>query len=227
MVRYRKGETSRVTILVDARKLLNEHGINIGFEFIAKQMGLSRGRITHFFPTKDSLMVGIMRDYEFSLGEMLLRFNWNNGSLFDQLFAVLDLVLDLQYEYRCAHAYLAVTGKHEPEIVQHIEASYFNRVDGIRVRIKSLVDSKLLEPRILEKAQMDIFLFQYTNMLSTWMISQEMYHRRTPYRKMKKIYLAGAMQVFMPYLTPTGRKLYDIAAKRYTASPRPPADRKK
>lgn len=227
MGRYSKGEVSRVMILVEARKLLNTHGVGIGFEFIARQMGLSRGRITHFFPTKDSLMVGIMRDYEFALAELVLDFHWNKGSPFEQLFTITDLILDLQYEYRCAHAYLAVLGKDQPEIQQHIEASYFNRVDGIRVRLKAMVESKLLEPRILEQMNMDIFLFQYTNLLTTWVISQEMYHRRTPYRRMKTIYLSGAMQLFVPYLTEAGKKVYQEAADGYARKLAGPAPGKK
>jgi AcrR family transcriptional regulator len=216
MRRYRKGEISRVVILVEARKLFNAHGLDIGFEFIAKQMGLSRGRITHFFPTKESLMVGIMRDYEFALGEVLVEFDWNKGSLFYQLFTFLDIILDLQYEYRCAHAYLAAVGKDHPEILQHVESSFFNRVDSTRVRIKNMVESKFLEARILQKFDMEIFLFQYTNLLSTWMISQEMYHRRTPYRQRKTVYLFGAMQIFVPYLTVSGKKAYQQAAEQYS-----------
>jgi AcrR family transcriptional regulator len=227
MGRYSKGEISRVVILVEARKLFNAHGVDIGFEFIAKQMGLSRGRITHFFPTKDSLMVGIMRDYEFALGEVLMEFDWNKGSQFDQLFAVLDVILDLQYEYRCAHAYLAAVGKDQPELRQHVEASYFNRVDGIRARIKGMVESKILEARILQKFEMDIFLFQYTNLLTTWMISQEMYHKRTPYRRMKKVYLFGAMQIFVPYLTESGKKAYQQASGQYVRKSSRPAQGKK
>ena len=220
MAHYSKGEMSRAVILKEARKILNDGGLGLGTEFVAKQMGLSRGRITHFFPTKDSLMVGIMRDYEFALGEMLLQFDWNRGSQFDQLFAVLDIILDLQYEYRCAHAYLAVMGKDQPELQQHIEASYFNRVDGIRTRIKAMVGARLLEPCILEQAEMDIFLFQYTTLLTTWVISQEMYHRRTPYRRMKMVYLVGAMQIFVPYLTKTGKSAYRLAAEKLAGKPR-------
>lgn len=219
MKRYSKGESSRVTILQAARTLMNQNGLDIGFEFMAREMGLSRGRITHFFPTKDSLMVGIMRDYEFALGEMLLRFDWNKGTIFDQLFAALDMILDLQYEYRCAHAYLAVMGKHQGENQQHVEASYFNRVDGIRVRIRSMVEMKWLDARILEKREMDIFLFQYTNTLTTWMISQELYHHDKPYEKMKEVYLVGAMQLFVPYLTPAGKKVYQKARAGYPRKP--------
>jgi AcrR family transcriptional regulator len=212
MALYQKGEMSRAVILDKARKLLNERGLTIGVELIAQELGLSRGRITHFFPTKDSIMVGIMRDYEFRLGELLLQFNWNQGSLFDQYFSVLDIILDLQYEYRCAILFIAAMGKDQNEIQQHIQASFFNRVDGIHMRIKMMVEAKLLEAGILERPELEVFLFQYTGLLTHWVISHEMYYRQTAYKKMKPVYIKGAMQLFVPYLTKKGKKLYESAA---------------
>jgi AcrR family transcriptional regulator len=208
---------SRAGILDEARKLLNEKGIGIGVELIARDLGLSRGRITHFFPTKDSLMVSIMRDYEHRLGELLRQFDWNQGSEFDQLFSVLDIILDLQYEYRCAFFFLTTMGNNQPEIHDHIEASFFNRVDGIHMRIKMMVGAKLLETRILGKEQLDIFLFQYINILTTWVICQEMYYRRSGFKKMKPVYIMGAMELFLPYLTIKGRKTYQAAATEFNA----------
>jgi AcrR family transcriptional regulator len=217
MGRYQKGEMSRAGILDEARKLLNEKGIGIGVELIARDLGLSRGRITHFFPTKDSLMVSIMRDYEHRLGELLRQFDWNQGSEFGQLFSVLDIILDLQYEYRSAFFFLTSLGKNQPEIHDHIEASFFNRVDGIYMRIKMMVGAKLLETRILGKEQLDIFLFQYINILTTWVICQEMYYRRSGFKKMKPVYIMGAMELFLPYLTIKGRKAYQAAATDFNA----------
>jgi AcrR family transcriptional regulator len=211
MGQYQKGEMSRAGILDEARKLLNEKGISVGVELIARELGLSRGRITHFFPTKDSLMVSIMRDYEHRLGELLHQFDWNKGSEFDQLFSVLDIILDLQYEYRCAFFFLTSTGKNQPEISDHIEASFFNRVDGIHMRIKMMVEAKLLDARILEKDRLDIFIFQYINILTTWVISQEIYYRHSGFKKMKPVYIMGAIELFLPYLTTKGRKAYQEA----------------
>jgi AcrR family transcriptional regulator len=212
MGRYHKGEMSRAGILEKARKILNEQGLGIGVELIAKEMGLSRGRITHFFPTKDSILVGIMRDYEHRLGELLHHFDWNQGSLFDQHFSVLNIVLDLQYEYRCAHSFIAVIGKNQPEMLEHIEASFFNRVDGIHMRIKMMVEAKLLEASILEKDQLDVFIFQYTTLLTSWVISQDIYYGQKKYSKMKPVYIKGAMQLFLPFLTKRGNKEFLLAA---------------
>jgi hypothetical protein len=84
------------------------------------------------------------------------------------------------------------------------------------MRIKMMVEVKLLDSRILEKDELDIFLFQYTSLLTTWVISQEMYYRQTEYKKRKPVYIRGAMQLFLPFLTPKGRKAYQLAAAAYT-----------
>lgn len=208
---YHKGEMSRAVILEKARKILNEKGLGIGVELIAKELGLSRGRITHFFPTKDSILVGIMRDYEHRLGELLHHFDWNQGSLFDQQFSVLNIIMDLQYEFRCAHSFISFIGKNQPEILEHIEASFFNRVDGIHMRIKMMVEAKLIDASILEKDELEVFIFQYTTLLTFWVTSQEIYYRQMAYKKMKLVYIKGAMQLFLPFLTKKGYKVFQLS----------------
>lgn len=215
MAKSLKGLESRSSILASARKLLNEKGLSQTVEMIATSMGLSRGRITHFFPTKDSLMVGIMRDYEHELGEMIHQFDLGKGPDFANSIAILDKVLDLQYEYRCALLYLATIGKNQVELHQHIEGSFFNRVDGIRMRTSFMVAEKWLDPAILEKSNWDVYCFQYTNLLTTWVISQELYYSRQPLTKMKPVYVEAAMNLYLPYLTTTGKKEYMKAMNAY------------
>jgi AcrR family transcriptional regulator len=212
---YNKGQMSRSAILEETRKLLNEKGLGIGMELIANELGLSRGRITHFFPTKDSMLVAIMRDYEHCMGELLSQFDWNEGSIFEQHFRVLDIIMDLQYEYRCVFTFITAVSKNQPEIQEHIEASYLNRVDGIHMRIRMMVEANLLEPSILDKHHLNVFLFQYTTLLTSWVVSQEIYLRKTAYIKMKPVYVTGAMQLFQPFLTKKGRKVYEAAADAF------------
>ncbi|ULQ55813.1 TetR/AcrR family transcriptional regulator [Flavihumibacter rivuli] len=218
MAKTNKGIASRSTILTEARHLLNEKGLSITVDMIASELGLTRGRITHFFPTKDSLMVGIMRDYEHELSELIHQFDWGKGPDFANSVDIMDRVLDLQYEYRCAIAFLAITTKNQPELHQHIEGSYYNRIDGIRMRTSYMVEKKLLHPQILEKENWEVYCFQYTNLLTTWVISQEMYHSKKAYKKMKPVYILGAMNLYIPYLTREGKKAYDAAMVPYVSS---------
>jgi AcrR family transcriptional regulator len=211
MANYKKGIDSRFTIINDACMLLNEKGLSLSMDVIAKELGLSRGRITHFFPTKDSLMLALMQRYEYRLNEILHDFAWASEPTFDQSFEVLELILDLQYDFRCAIAYLAVTGKSQPELHQHIESSFFNRIEGIRLRLQMMVASKMLTEQILEPDSFKVYSFQYTNLLTTWVLSQELYYSRHAYKLMKPVYIKAAMILFEPYLTTAGKSAYDKA----------------
>lgn len=221
MPNNRKGLASRASILAGARMLLNERGLALTVEMIAKELNLTRGRITHFFPTKDSLMVGIMRDYEYKLSELLVRINGQEAMGFEHSFRLLDYILDLQYEYRCCITYLTMLGVHQSELLQHIEGAYFNRVDQLKTRLMLWSSQGLVESSLVDGPHFDIFLFQYMNLLSTWVISQTMYYSRRSFSAMKPIYIHGALNLLIPYLTEAGKTAFAKASQefssRYTA----------
>lgn len=216
---YRNGRMSRAMILEEARKIFNNRGLTIGVETLAQEMGLSRGRITHFFPAKDTVLVGIMQDYEHRMGELLQDFDWNSGTIFEQHFKVLDIIMDLQYEFRCIFVFLAAQNRSSLQLSQAIEVSYLGRIDGMHMRIKTMVESKLLEPRILEKEQLNIFLFQYTTVLTHWVVSHEIFHSRSKYQDMKPVYIKGALYLFLPFLTKKGKILFHEAEQAFVRKP--------
>lgn len=215
MAKYAKGLESRASILTRSRQLLNEKGLGQTMDGIANALGLSRGRITHFFPTSASLMMGIMRDYEHELSTMIHDFDYRTGPDFDSSFLLLDKIVDLQYAYRCALLYLSTVNKGQGELHQHIEGAFFNRIDAIRMRTIVKVSEKLLHPKILDKENWEVYCFQYTSLLTTWVISQELYYSRHPITKMKPVYVVAAMNLYLPYLTIAGEKAFKKALIAY------------
>lgn len=200
-----KGIESRNQILTDSRKLLNEKGLNQTMDMLAREMGLSRGRITNYFPTKESLLVNIMREYEHALGVLLQENEEDDQPGFLPQYRILSKIMDVQYEYRCAMAYLSVSGSFHPEIHQHVEISFLNRLEGIRMRLSAMVAMDLLIPAILKQPDLEIYCFQYTTLLTTWVVCQEMYYSRQGLEKMKPVYLRGALNLYLPYLTEKGK----------------------
>jgi hypothetical protein len=83
------------------------------------------------------------------------------------------------------------------------------------MRTSFMVAEKWLEPAILEKSNWEVYCFQYTNLLTTWVISQELYYSRQPISKMKPVYVEAAMNLYQPYLTTTGKKEYGKAMNAY------------
>jgi AcrR family transcriptional regulator len=208
MLRYLKGEASRNQILADSRKLLNEKGLNQTMEVLAKEMGLSRGRITNYFPTKDTLLLSIMLEYEQQLDIILQSFDWGKGPSLEKMLKVISIIMDVQYEYRCAIAYIATVSRYQPELQQHIERSFSNRIEEIKLLLGVLVDQEMLQPAVLQDPDFNMYCFQYTNLLTTWVISQQLYFASRPYPEMKPHYLKGVMALYIPYLTTKGRRAF-------------------
>jgi AcrR family transcriptional regulator len=208
MLKYVKGVTSRSQILADARKLLNEKGLNQTMEILAKEMGLSRGRITNYFPTKDTLLLNIMLEYEQQLDTILQSFDWGKGPSLENMLKVTSSIMDVQYEYRCAIAYIATVSRYQRELHQHIERSFNNRVKELKLLLAALVNQKILLPAVLETPDFEVYCFQYTNLLTTWVISQQLYFGGRTYSKMKPCYLKGVMALYIPHLTPKGKSAF-------------------
>lgn len=208
MLKYPKGVESRNQILAESRNLLNEKGLNQTMEILAKEMGLSRGRITNYFPTKDALLLNIMLDYEHRLNVVLQSFDWGKGPSLVKILEVISIIMDVQYEYRCAIAYIATVSRYQPELQQHIERSFSNRIEEIKLLLVTMVDQEMLQPAVLQAPDFDMFCFQYTNLLTTWVISQQLYFGNRPYTEMKPFYLKGVMALYIPYLTPKGKSAF-------------------
>jgi hypothetical protein len=145
-----------------------------------------------------------MREYEFALGMLLKNNEEDDKPGFVQQYRLLSNIMDVQYEYRCAIAYLSVSGSFHPEIHQHVEISFLNRLEGIRMRLIAMVAMDLVTPAILKQPDLDIYCFQYTTLLTTWVVCQEMYYSRQGLEKMKPVYLSGVLNLYIPYLTKRG-----------------------
>jgi hypothetical protein len=72
--------------------------------------------------------------------------------------------------------------------------------------VTALMENGELKPAILEQANYRIFLFSYTNLLTTWLMNLEIYDIDKPYLEMKPIYLQGIFSVYQPYLTAKGKR---------------------
>jgi AcrR family transcriptional regulator len=204
-----KGQITRNTIVERSRSIFNEKGLDITLDMIAQEMGLTKGRITNHFPTKESLFQAIMGYYEWQLGEYVRHVNWAELSVSMRTLAIyMSGVMDIQYENRCAIGYLAMVTEEKREIFNGIQASYKRNVAAIRNRVTGMVSQGLLIPAILHARVFPVFLFQYVNLLTNWVVSEQHYGWETGYESLKPIYLQGIMQCYYPYLTEEGMSQY-------------------
>jgi hypothetical protein len=67
----------------------------------------------------------------------------------------------------------------------------------------------LLEKKILEPSNFSVFLFKYTDLMTTWMIRLKIYDRGRKYSQVKPLYLKAILSCFEPWLTDKGKKEYE------------------
>ncbi len=202
----KKGQNTRQTILDSARQIFNERGLNITLEKIAAEMGLTKSRITNHFATKESLFLAILRDYEESLARCATDIGLSDALELSELAVGISAVMDVQYQYRCGMAYVAMVTHSQQELHRHISENYRKNVRSILKRTEKMVDAGILKPEILKSSDFSIFVFQYTNILTTWVINLELYDIEQGYAKMKPVYISAAFSCFIPYLTKKGEK---------------------
>jgi AcrR family transcriptional regulator len=205
MPAYLKGKQSREEIIDRARELFNEYGIHLTLVRLSEMMETTLGRMTHHFKNKDLLFIALAKDYEAKLGE--LRQNRPPGPFSMVTFIrSSSLVMDLQYDYRCAMRYIIGSLQHQPQMRSHFLDAYGNTHKAIRTTIEALVNAGSLQPGILQDGIYEVFLFQLTNLFTHWVINLELYDIDRTYEEMKPIYLKGIMSIFLPFVTAKGKQ---------------------
>ena len=205
-----KGQITRNSIVEKSRFIFNEKGLDITLDVIAQEMGLTKGRITNHFPTKESLFQAITTYYEWQLGEYMRAIRLPEHGINIQFLAqLISGVMDIQYENRCVIGYLSLVTEEKKEMFAYISENYKRNVQGIRNRVTAMVQQGLLVPEILHQKTFPVFLFQYVTILTNWVISEQHYNREAGYEKMKAVYLRGVMQCYLPYFTEEGRRQYE------------------
>lgn len=205
-----KGQITRNSIVEKARFIFNEKGLDITLDMIAQEMGLTKGRITNHFPTKESLFQAITTYYEWQLGEYMRAVRLpEKGISLEFLARLISGIMDIQYENRCVIGYLSMVTEEKKDMFDYISGNYRRNVQGIRNRVSAMVKQGLLVPELIHAKVFPIFQFQYISLLTNWVISEQHYNLDSSYEKMKPVYLQGIMQCYLPYLTAEGKKQYD------------------
>ena len=94
----KKGEISLNWIIENCIEIFNSQGLDITLNQLALELNISRGRINHYFPTKDHLFVAIAQKYEEKLAAIRDNFNYSTEEnfLFDQI-KLYSVIMDNQY----------------------------------------------------------------------------------------------------------------------------------
>lgn len=214
MTSYKKGIEARTFIINRACEVYNEEGLGMTLDQLAKRLNITKGRITNYFPTKDQLFIAISQEYEAGFAAILQQSPSTQMVSMENLVARMGKIMDLQYQFRSAILFNAVTSQVQKDMMGHIASSFKNNRISIKASLERLIGAKLLKETVLEPGNFDIFLFKFTNLFTTWVINLNIYDQDRGYEKSKPIYLAGILSCYEPYFTAKGKKEYDLVLKK-------------
>jgi AcrR family transcriptional regulator len=206
MKNYTKGVNSKEFIINSARELFNEHGIGITLSVLAGKMEITLGMLTYHFPTKDSIFLAIAEEYEQKRASQRVRDYTGKFNLV-AFYQIIEKVMDLQYDYRCAMRYIASISNNQSKLANHTIDHYRINRQLINQVTQFFVSQGELKSDILEEKKFEVFLFAFSSLLTSWLINLEIYDYEVPYLEMKPVYLNGIFSIFLPYCTELGKEI--------------------
>lgn len=204
---YAKGIATREEILDGALPIFNRFGDNCTFEVLMGELGLSKGRITHHFATKDELIEALFARYEEALdaaGAMPAP-PWHLRDVADSFGRSLD-VIDAYVYIAVAHSTAITMGS---RIHERIKETFTRRLLAMRPFAEYLVHLGILEETVLGQRHFDTWSSSVVMCFVAWPIHHQNVATHLARSLSRSIALRVCMNTLVPYLTPLGRKQYD------------------
>lgn len=204
----KKGELSFLWLIDNCIKVFNEKGLDITLNQLANELDISRGRISHYFPTKELLLVAVSQEYEKKLEEIIANYQFSKPENFlEEQIKLYSLVMDNQYQFRCAMIYAAGTSSSRSEMVNQINTRFSGSKERFKLLVKRLLEFGFLQSSVLEPTCFEIFRFKFITVFTTWIIHFEIYDKEKTYQQVKPIYLEAIASCFILYATPKAKKI--------------------
>jgi len=208
-----KGQT-RQQILEAALILFCKEGLEtVGTRDIAKQVGISLGNLTYYFPTKNDIILALSNEFTAAIDKELQVESAAGDKVFTDFYRQVEAVFQIQLRYRF------LFNKRYAEIVTSIAEiqTYFQNVlKGRFVFWRQLhqefVQQKLAAESLLEDTTSLSYVFNILALF--WHQEQEIYMPKASDKQKVDHALAVFFQPYKPYLTKKGCKEFDKMVKK-------------
>ncbi|MBL8002406.1 MAG: TetR family transcriptional regulator [Flavobacteriales bacterium] len=203
---YARGLATREEILEGALPVFNQHGDHTTLELLARELELSKGRITHHFPTKDLLLEGLLERYEQALNEAgrLPDGPWHLADVAASFGRSLDVIVAYQY-IAVAHSTAITLGS---RIHERVKESFARRLQSMRPFAEYLVHLGLLKEEVLGQRHFDTWSTALVMCFVAWPIHHQNVAAHLARSLSRSIALRACMNTMAPYLTAKGRLQY-------------------
>jgi AcrR family transcriptional regulator len=200
-----KGELTKREILNRVNDLYNEYGVLLTLSEIAAKTKLGRSRITNYYPKKENLIIGLLNQYEEELAILAKKYSSTDTiSDLKEYTVYLSDIMDMMFQYRGVMSHVLVNPIPDCDISGQLHKNYKRNINRIKSRIETFVSNGLVSPILLEKENLEIYIFQFLCLTSTWMIMYNQLDAGKELSKVKPRYLRGVLFGIKPYLTKKG-----------------------
>lgn len=213
MASYKKGIEMRAKILDQTRMIMNEEGLLLTLDQLAQKMGITKGRITNYFPAKDQLFVSLSEKYDEVFQKIITDFDWKNDFSLFQIANLFTQIMDNQYQYRCVIYYTVVAPVSEVGFSTQLRKSYSENGKGVMNIINRMISAGLLKIEIVDPFNYEIFLFQHLSVFSNWVMTIRTFQRESNYELEKRIFLLSIFMCYYPYFTDLGKAQFEELKK--------------
>ena len=222
MKKLTKGEKTQKEILERANEFFNGHGVDHTIVHISRAIGMSKSRITNYFPKKDYLVLTLMGNYETKMAEILYKHSYDTGmSDFGKFIPMMAELMKLMFQYRAVISYALINPTMDGEIYQHIKKSYANNKNRIRRRLEDFAYYDLVKKDVLEPETFEEYFFQYMCMSSNWIISYNLLDDGKDIDTLIPRYLRAVLCCLKPHLTAKGLENLKSALMELDGLPTP------
>lgn len=222
MKRLTKGEQTKKEILERANAFFNRHGVDHTIVHISKAIGMSKSRITNYFPKKDYLVLTLMGNYETKMAAILTKHGYDSGLPdFGKFIPMMTDIMKLMFQYRAVISYALVNPAMNGEIYQQIKKSYANNKNRIHRRLEDFAYYNLVKKDVLEPETFEEYFFQYMCMSSNWIISYNLLDDGKDIDTLIPRYLRAILCCLKPHLTAKGNENLKSALLELEGLPTP------
>jgi AcrR family transcriptional regulator len=200
-----KGELTRQNILNKVNALFNGQGVDHTISQIAASIGMGKSRVTNYFPKKEHLVLGLLKQYEEELVGIFEHYQAHKDLTdIGQFVNYLSDIMDLMFRYRGVISHAMTNPAVKSMVGMHIEENYRRNKEKLRQRLNSFSKNGLVEGRILEPEYFEVFSVQFLTLASNWIISYTLMDPDKAYEAVKPVYLRSILYCLNPYLTEEG-----------------------
>ncbi len=206
---YAKGLASREHLLNTARNVFNERGLATTFDDLARELGWTKGRITHHFGTKEELILELMERCSAALDANAR----NHGAIssIERLASLYQHALDVIDAYRAIYTMSLMSNVTTAEMHAITQRRQAHRFNQMRVFCEHLVEQGLLLPEVLDQRVFDAVAASTVMLFMGWPSYRVTMGRELSYLQARSIVLRSSIYVLVPHMTAQGRSALERA----------------